>query len=103
MTGRTPAHYQEAEWRTWRQPGGQPAAKCSVARQTCKCLAPGDGTNSGMTTRPIRGWNLSPSLDRFLTLTALERALVGNVPVINHSDRGVQLVCPALRANLITV
>ena len=56
-----------------------------------------------MTTRPIRGWNLSPSLDRFLTLTALERALVGNVPVINHSDRGVQLVCPALRANPITV
>lgn len=41
-------------------------------------------------TRAIRGWNLSPSLDRFLTMTALQRALREAIPKIHHSDQGVQ-------------
>jgi len=41
-------------------------------------------------TRAIRGWNLSRSLDRFLTMTALQRALRQGVPKIHHSDQGVQ-------------
>jgi len=41
-------------------------------------------------TRAIRGWNLSHSLDRSLTVKALERALRDGVPTIHHSDQGVQ-------------
>lgn len=44
-------------------------------------------------TRCVRGWYLSRSLDRELTLTALKRALVDHVPVIHHSDQGVQYAC----------
>jgi transposase InsO family protein len=44
-------------------------------------------------TRAIRGWHLSRSLDRELTLTALRRALAERVPLIHHSDQGVQYAC----------
>lgn len=44
-------------------------------------------------TRCVRGWYLSRSLDRELTLTALKRALVDHVPDIHHSDQGVQYAC----------
>jgi putative transposase len=41
-------------------------------------------------TRVMRGWHLSRSLDQELTLAALRGALVDHVPVIHHSDQGVQ-------------
>jgi transposase InsO family protein len=41
-------------------------------------------------TRSIRGWNLSGSLDRSLTLEALLQSLEDRVPEIHHSDQGVQ-------------
>jgi putative transposase len=41
-------------------------------------------------TRTIRGWQLARDLDQGLTLAALERALLGAVPEIHHSDQGVQ-------------
>jgi transposase InsO family protein len=44
-------------------------------------------------TRAVRGWHLSRSLDRELTLTALRRALVDHVPAIHHSDQGWQYAC----------
>lgn len=44
-------------------------------------------------TRAVRGWQLSRSLDRQLTLTALRRALVDHVPDMHHSDQGWQYAC----------
>jgi transposase InsO family protein len=44
-------------------------------------------------TRCVRGWHLSRSLDRELTLTALRRALTDRVPEIHHSDQGWQYAC----------
>jgi transposase InsO family protein len=44
-------------------------------------------------TRATRGWQLSRSLDRELRLTALRRALQQHVPLIHHSDQGVQYAC----------
>jgi transposase InsO family protein len=44
-------------------------------------------------TRCVRGWHLSRSLDRALTLTALRRALTDRVPEIHHSDQGWQYAC----------
>jgi transposase InsO family protein len=44
-------------------------------------------------TRSVRGWQLSRSLDRQLTLTTLRRALVDHVPDIHHSDQGWQYAC----------
>jgi transposase InsO family protein len=41
-------------------------------------------------TRAIRGWNLSRSLDRKLTIAALKQALMDRCPEIHHSDQGVQ-------------
>ena len=41
-------------------------------------------------TRAIRGWHLGRSLEQALTLTALQRALTDHVPLIHHSDQGVQ-------------
>lgn len=41
-------------------------------------------------TRAIRGWHLSRSLDRQLTITALKQALRHGYPQIHHSDQGVQ-------------
>ena len=46
-------------------------------------------------TRAIRGWHLSRSLDQFLTLTALQRALADHIPHIHHSDQGVQYAATA--------
>ena len=46
-------------------------------------------------TRAIRGWRLSRSLDQFLTLTALRRALADHIPLIHHSDQGVQYAATA--------
>lgn len=44
-------------------------------------------------TQAVRGWHLSRSLDRMLTLTALQRALTYRVPVIHHSDQGWPYAC----------
>ena len=44
-------------------------------------------------TRAVRGWHLSRSLDRHLTLTALRRALAQRCPAIHHSDQGLQYAC----------
>jgi len=41
-------------------------------------------------TRSVRGWCLSYSLDQQLTLEALRMALEKAVPLIHHSDQGVQ-------------
>jgi putative transposase len=41
-------------------------------------------------TRAVRGWYLSRSLDRHLTLTALRRALETRCPHLHHSDQGLQ-------------
>ena len=43
-----------------------------------------------MYTRASRGWQLSRSLDKQLTLTALRCALAEHVPTIHHSDQGSQ-------------
>lgn len=45
-------------------------------------------------TRAVRGWHLSRSLDRHLTLKALRRAFAsGRCPLIHHSDQGLQYAC----------
>lgn len=44
-------------------------------------------------TRSVRGWYLSRSLDRTLSLTALQRALAQRVPNLHHSDQGWQYAC----------
>jgi transposase InsO family protein len=41
-------------------------------------------------TRSIRGWCLGRTLDQELTLAALRSALQSAVPMIHHSDQGVQ-------------
>ena len=41
-------------------------------------------------TRSVRGWSLGYSLDQQLTLEALRMALAKAVPLIHHSDQGVQ-------------
>ena len=46
-------------------------------------------------TRRIRGWQLGRTLDQSLTLAALERALTDRVPLIHHSDQGVQYAATA--------
>jgi putative transposase len=46
-------------------------------------------------TRAIRGWHLGRSLDQFLTLTALQYALLDHSPLIHHSDQGVQYAATA--------
>jgi transposase InsO family protein len=51
-------------------------------------------------TRAVRGWYLSRSLDRELTLTALRRALADRVPDIHHSDQGVQISMAAIGGDL---
>ena len=44
-------------------------------------------------TRAVRGWHVSRSLDRQLTVTALRRALETQSPGIHHSDQGLQYAC----------
>jgi putative transposase len=46
-------------------------------------------------TRSVRGWALSPACDTELTLTALRMALADRVPLIHHSDQGVQYAAHA--------
>lgn len=46
-------------------------------------------------TRAIRGWSLSRTLDQSLTLTALRAALTDHVPLLHHSDQGVQYAATA--------
>lgn len=41
-------------------------------------------------TRQVRGWTLSRSLDRFLAVAALQMALATAIPLLFHSDQGVQ-------------
>jgi len=52
-------------------------------------------TSVDIYTRSIRGWQLSRSLDHKLTLSALQRALADHVPLIHHSDQGVQYAATA--------
>ena len=51
-------------------------------------------------TRMIRGWNLSQHLTQSLTLDPLEHALHDRVPVIHHSDQGVQYLSSAYLSRL---
>jgi len=47
-------------------------------------------------SRKVIGWAISTSLDRKLTLAALEMAIARRIPkagVVHHSDRGVQYLC----------
>lgn len=46
-------------------------------------------------TRSIRGWYLGRSLDQYLTLRALDRALERGTCAIHHSDQGVQYAASA--------
>lgn len=46
-------------------------------------------------TRAIRGWHLSHSLDERLSRAALQMALTDHVPLIHHSDQGVQYAAHA--------
>jgi putative transposase len=41
-------------------------------------------------TRSIRGWHLDRTMEKSLTITALERAFERYIPEIHHSDQGVQ-------------
>ena len=41
-------------------------------------------------TRSIRGWHLDITMEKSLTITALEKGLKQYVPEIHHSDQGVQ-------------
>ncbi len=51
-------------------------------------------------TRCIRGWHLARTLEFSLTLTALERALVGRHPEIHHSDQGFHYASPGYVSRL---
>jgi len=47
-------------------------------------------------SRGVRGWQLGKGLDKQLTISALEKALVANPPPeIHHSDQGSQYATPA--------
>jgi|GraSoiStandDraft_12_1057312.scaffolds.fasta_scaffold126399_2 transposase InsO family protein len=54
-------------------------------------------------TRSIRGWHLGRDLDQGLTLAALERALLVAVPLIHHSDQGLQYAATAYVERLQTL
>lgn len=41
-------------------------------------------------TRSIRGWHLDKTMEKSLTITALEKGLAKAIPKIHHSDQGVQ-------------
>jgi putative transposase len=53
--------------------------------------------------RVIRGWELSRSLDKGLTLAALRRAVRRGRPGIHHSDQGVQYAATAYVERLTAV
>lgn len=46
-------------------------------------------------TRAIRGWHLSTTIDTELTLVALRMGLVDRVPLIHHSDQGMNYAAHA--------
>ena len=46
-------------------------------------------------TRSIRGWHLDRTMEKSLTITALEKGLKQYVPEIHHSDQGVQYAANA--------
>ena len=46
-------------------------------------------------TRSIRGWHLDRTMEKQLTITALEKGLNQSVPEIHHSDQGVQYAANA--------
>lgn len=47
-------------------------------------------------SRGVRGWELGHSLDKYLTISALEKALATYpAPEIHHSDQGAQYATPA--------
>ena len=52
-------------------------------------------------TRIVRGWQLSQHLTEPLTLKPLQQALSQSVPVIHHSDHGVQYLSNAYISTLI--
>ncbi len=54
-------------------------------------------------TRQIRGWQLSLTIDHWLTKAALEKALRRGRPEIHHSDQGVQYATPNYTALLSDV
>jgi putative transposase len=58
-------------------------------------------------TRSVRGWCLSCNLDQQITLEALRMALVTAMPLIHHSDQGVQYAATAytdlLKANGVQI
>ena len=41
-------------------------------------------------TRSIRGWHLDRTMEKSLTIRALNKGLMQSVPGIHHSDQGVQ-------------
>ena len=41
-------------------------------------------------TRSIRGWHLDRTMEKQLTITALEKGLKQYIPEVHHSDQGVQ-------------
>ena len=54
-------------------------------------------------SRRIVGWAMQPTLERSLTLSALEMAVAQRQPapgLIHHSDRGVQYACEDYQASL---
>ena len=53
-----------------------------------------------VSTRMIRGWQLSQHLMQSLTLNPLEQALCQSVPEIHHSDQGVQYLSHAYLSTL---
>ena len=46
-------------------------------------------------TRSIRGWHLDRTMEKQLTIKALERGLNQSIPEIHHSDQGVQYAANA--------
>ncbi|MDV3350863.1 IS3 family transposase [Leptothoe sp. LEGE 181152] len=46
-------------------------------------------------TRSIRGWHLDRTMEKQLTITALEKGLNQYIPEIHHSDQGVQYAANA--------
>lgn len=60
-----------------------------------------------MYTRAVRGWHLSRSLGQEVALIALHQALAQRVPLVHHSDQGVQYAAHAyidrLRAGNVAI
>ena len=61
-----------------------------MAQRDSQALGNSSDRQGVVCSRAIRGWELSRSLDQSLTLNALHRGLSHRVPLIHHSDEGVQ-------------